>query len=282
MSRTFTVTALIIACVFLACDSSSSSTEPTNAQHDVDTAHHADTPQHDADSHGPDTHEADTHEPDTHEPDTHEPDTHEPEACDAPMATCPEEFDQIFPGSPCVEGLVCEGPSDEFVALREAQCVDNAWEISVECLEMGGPCYIPPPAEPCMGVFEGQAPDASVALGPMGAGPFVPFEAGDMVNLVWGPQGSPMLEFRMQVDGHESENCYLHEVSAELSTGETAQGGGSVRARCGSTLTMYLIVPDTTIACDPSVFQLRLELMVQGIGTVSYELEITGGGAFWC
>ena len=108
-----------------------------------------------------------------------------------------------------------------------------------------------------MGVFDGQSPDASVALGPMEAGPFVPFEAGDMVNLVWGPQGSPMLEFRMQVDGHESENCYLHEVSAELSTGETAQGGGSVRARCGSTLglrplpaTMSMAAAETEAPAD--------------------------------
>ena len=91
-----------------------------------------------------------------------------------------------------------------------------------------------------------------------------------------------MLEFRMEIEGNDDVACYLHEVTVELSTDETAEGSGTVVARCGKTLTMYVILPVDAIGCDESVFGLHLEIMVQGIGTVGYDLQLMGGGAVWC
>ena len=98
------------------------------------------------------------------------------------------------------------------------------------------------------------------------------------VNLSWGGQGSPMLEFRLKIDDLEAPECLTYTLSATLSVGTEAEASGTVKTRCGESLLMYMIFPLETIDCDPSTFGVQLEVNIIGFGKKSYDLTFQGGG----
>ena len=98
----------------------------------------------------------------------------------------------------------------------------------------------------------------------------------------WGGEGSPMLEFRLKLDGIEAIECVSYQMTAELSAGTNAETAGTVKLRCGESLGMYLILPMEFIDCDESLFDLHIAIMVEGFGTRTYDVQFQGGGSFWC
>ena len=205
-----------------------------------------------------------------------------PPGCDEPMSSCPDDHLTIHPGAPCTEGLVCAyNPEGDGSLLWNATCDTGTWNVSVQCDWDGGPCYIPPASEACLEPFDGQLVDGALAMGPVVEGEaFTPFVDGQQVALSWGGQGSPMLLFQLQIDGAEPlPDCYSFNVKALTSAGTESEGAGTFRARCGETLTMYVVLPQSPFDCDQGLFEVTLEVTVPGVGTVSHDLVFQGGDA---
>jgi len=203
-----------------------------------------------------------------------------PMACNAPMTSCPENQQGLFVGGPC-EGdeLLCSYEIAAEMEYWHFTCVDGRWAMQPECLSIGGVCGIPAPSEACLGPYDGAALSAGFDIGTANLqDAFSPFAPGQEVPLVWGGQGSPMLEFRLEVDDLEAPECLSYQMTAELSAGTSAEASGTVRMRCGKSLTMYIILPLEIIDCDPSLFDLKLTLTIPGLGERVYDLTFQGGG----
>jgi hypothetical protein len=204
-----------------------------------------------------------------------------PTGCNAPMTSCPDNQLGLFVGGPCEGGdLLCSYEISADWEYWHFTCVDGRWEMEPECLGDGGPCGISPPSEACLGPYDGDSLGAGFDLGPVSLqDAFSPFEAGQEVSLTWGGQGSPMLEFRLEVADVEAPECLSYQMTAELSAGTNAQAAGTVRLRCGKSLAMYIILPLEIIDCDTSLFDLHLTLTIPGLGERVYDLTFRGGDA---
>ncbi|MGB0590698.1 MAG: WD40/YVTN/BNR-like repeat-containing protein [Myxococcota bacterium] len=203
-----------------------------------------------------------------------------PAACDAPMLSCPDNQLGLFVGGPCEgDDLLCSYEIAADMEYWHFTCVDGRWSMSPECLSIGGACGIPAPSEACLGPYDGDSLGVGFELGPANLqSAFTPFTSGEEVTLAWGGQGSPMLEFRLEVDDLEAPECLSYQMTAELSAGTNAQASGTVRMRCGKSLAMYIILPLEIIDCDPSLFDLQLTVTIPGLGERVYDLTFQGGG----
>ncbi len=62
----------------------------------------------------------------------------------------------------------------------------------------------------------------AIELGPAGDGPFVPFQDGDRVSLVFGSQGGTMIGVRLQARGADVPACMQQHTRAETAAGVTS------------------------------------------------------------
>lgn len=179
--------------------------------------------------------------------------------------SCPAR--RPHPGAPCQGALTCAYP--EGSALWGATCVDEAWSLNATCTEqsIGGVCFLPSEAETCTDPFLG-AGEGTVEAGVSShQGAFRPFEEGELLEVEFGGQGSPMLWYRVQVDGPQPPPCAR--VTATMESPEFYEPGSVVRdvvLRCGASLDMFTIVPfgDCTGSTEPVEVTLTVE--VEGIG----------------
>ena len=223
----------------------------------------------------PDAAAADTPPVDT--PDVEGVDSRQPVVvCATTDTACPEA--PPHSGQLCEGALSCEYLDENQIDLWTYSCVGGHWHGEVECRALGG-CAAPPLSETCKPHFEGTVDGASVEVGPQEIGqPFRPFEAGEQVELIWGPQGSPMLEYRLRLNGANELECVALRSSLTLA-GETVELANlRVRVRCGETLRVFAIVP-FDVGCVEEMFDLDLNLSLDGVGTTSARLKFMGGGS---
>jgi len=141
---------------------------------------------------------------------------------------------------------------------------------------------VPPLFEECAPSFAGTLAGATVEIGPPSeTDPFRPFAADELVDVVWGGQGSPMLAFRLRIAGAEAPGCVL--TATTLSEPSTMEMGATDRGRvalhCGETLATFAIVPFAGVDCDARIFDVHLEVVVDGVGTGTADVTFMGGQA---
>src|SRR5690606_5706373 len=133
-------------------------------------------------------------------------------------------------------------------------------------------------AESCRPAFDGTLEGATVAIGPAGNGGFRPFEAGERVDLEWGPQGAPMFTFRVQVGGVDAPACVRVETTLSSEGTTSPMARSDVVLHCGQSLGMFVIVPFAGIDCDERIFEMDVDVSVQGVGAASASVQFMGGG----
>lgn len=87
----------------------------------------------------------------------------------------------------------------------------------------------------------------SFELGPGPNGPFVPLSNGDILDMVYGNQGSAMVQVRLRVTGPDVPGCLRQETRVTNAEGETTSfvGGTLITyvERDGTTTTATMFLP---------------------------------------
>lgn len=202
-----------------------------------------------------------------------------PVSCGTPATICPGSIPHT--GAPCEGELSCPyAVGDVLNTIHTASCDTGTWTITTACdPALGGGCDVPPLAESCIDPFGGTLANASVAVGPRGDGAFTPYVDGSQIDLVWGGQGSPMFEFRVELDGDGGDalTCANVKATIDIDGVPTVDASQPVVFRCGSTLGVFVIVPASPIDCDDKMFQLDITIEVQGVGSTSIQVLVQGG-----
>ena len=249
----------------------------------------------DADSADADSADADSADAGATEPDDTEPDDTEPEDTDSAgsdsgasetEAPCSEVADSCpvdgvpYPGGACVEGLQCDYGKDGDWGIDHFTCVDGYWDYELECLVDG--CVVMPPfGEVCSEPVTEEIPGVVLELGPGTPGkPFTPFAAGELVPVLWGPQGLPMISVRVRATGAESVPCATVTLSTEVAGGE-ALFTQNLALHCGASLATLLVLPGGGLDCPGETIEFDLRLEIAGLGEVTAPLTVESGGSPW-
>jgi hypothetical protein len=96
--------------------------------------------------------------------------------------------------------------------------------------------------------------------------------------LIYGSQGSPMLAYRVRIAGVDVPDC-LH-VDATVSVNSTVAPPATSRVtmHCEESLAVYAVLPYDDALCNPGSFDVGITVDVQGVGTASATLKVTGPG----
>jgi len=198
--------------------------------------------------------------------------------CAVPDTVCPPEHPQ--PGGPCsVEGE-CPYDAEEPDARWLYRCVDDAWEASYDC-PAPGCSAVPPLAELCLDPFGDTLAGATVEIGPASVTePFRPFQAGDSVDAVWGPQGGAMIPYRVRITAPSAvPECVGVTATLEVD-GDVGEAFVSRLAlHCGTSLAVFAVFPfpERLCAIDEAIAT-TLRVEVAGIGEASAVVEFTSQG----
>lgn len=123
--------------------------------------------------------------------------------------------------------------------------------------------------------FMGTSSGGSVEVGPVGTGPFRPFESGERIRPDFGGQGATMLFYRVRIGGAELPTCVSVTATVALDGMAAPPGTIPVKLRCGQSLRVFSIFPDNP--CEFRDYTVRLDLSVEGVGSTSVELVLEGG-----
>jgi len=149
-------------------------------------------------------------------------------------------------------------------------CVSGAWQGESLC-PPGGAC-VPPLAESCSSPVRDHGAGV-VEIGPVEAGAFRPFAMGEEVAVIYGGQGSPMIEYRVRT---ESDAPECTELVSTLRTPVTTDvlDRLRLRTRCGRSLGIFTILPQTDPCPEPGLVDVELEVELTGIGSTTVNLRI--------
>jgi hypothetical protein len=197
-----------------------------------------------------------------------------PERCDTDTA-CP--YAAPVWGGGCEGILTCRfgsmcGPTSEDVY----ECVGGTWTLTMPAPCAGAP---PPLAESCRTPSTAPIPGARLWLSADSAGA-PELSNGDLVDIAFGAQGLAMIPYRVHVEADAPPTCAR--VTATL-TLETVAGTAvvhDVRLRCGDSLRIQDILPGA-LPCEEREYAVGLDVMVEGVGSVSLDLRAMGGGCMF-
>jgi len=184
--------------------------------------------------------------------------------CGPVATTCPTTAP--YAGAPCAGALDC--PYMDSLATWQYTCVGGQWqETLVECTSFGG--CVPALGERCTTVFTGTLSGATVEIGPS-SGPFRPFADCEVLPLVWGGQGAPMMSLRIRVTGVEAPECIM--------TAITLTSGATIRDRtvfrCGETLPLLVVVPFDLCTPEAALIPVDIRVELEGIGSVTAHVSV--------
>ena len=184
-------------------------------------------------------------------------------ACTVPDRVCPP--DQPYATAACDLTDECTYPDPGGMFTWTYRCIDGMWAGESDCMPApGGSCPVGPLAEACRPPFSGVVTGATVTVGPS-SGPFRAFDDAERVELIRGGQGASMLAFRVRVEGAGIPACVRTETT--LTVDGTPMGPAmmqSLELHCGSSLTVFVIVPEL---CDDMVHTLGVTVGIPGVGT---------------
>ena len=190
------------------------------------------------------------------------------------QSSCPASIPH--PSGRCVDALSCEYQEGEVTWTYT--CEQGRWTANGNCGVLG--CApVPPLAERCTNPQSDGLSASRIQIGPTTLSEsFRTFQSNEKVELVWGPQGSPMLEYRIQLSGDNLEQVNCIDFEARLTTdGEMdSRLKTGLRVRCGDTLRIFSIV-ESQVICENREVELELEVEIKGVGTSSASLIVQGG-----
>lgn len=195
-----------------------------------------------------------------------------PEVCTIPDTTCP--VDLPLAGAACDTAEACTYPDPGGTWMWTYHCADLAWAGTSDCVPApGGSCPVGPLAESCRAPFAGTLSGATIEIGGPGTGPFHPLLPGELVTLITGGQGAPMLGFRVRVSGASVPICVSATISLTIDGRPPSTEERSLTLHCGTTLPAFQIVADP---CDGAMHTLDVHVDVAGIGTTHVAVEYLG------
>ena len=192
---------------------------------------------------------------------------------------CPEK--EPYFGARCVNDLECaygEAPNITWTYT----CKNERWEAEANCHGLLGCTPVPPLAERCEAPFQETIVDGQIKLGPSFADEsFRAYQDQEMVELVWGLQGSPMLEYRIQMSGEDIElvSCFGYTARLKVDGVWEAESKAPLTVRCGQSLRIYSIIESQAV-CDQRVIDVEIEIEIEGVGTSSAAVKFEGGNCF--
>jgi len=191
-------------------------------------------------------------------------------SCGEPDTSCPASLPH--PGAPCATGLACEFPAMNGTWMYA--CPAGRWEATSTCTAPpGGTCPIPPLAETCDSPFAGTLEGGTIEVGPAGSDAFRPYTDGEMVSLVYGGQGSPMIHYRVRVNGVDAPGCVRAVTTLTAPVVEPVSEPRTLRLRCGESLGIFTIVTGGT-SCPDAPVDTQLEVEITGVGTATADITV--------
>lgn len=179
-------------------------------------------------------------------------------------STCPASMPHS--GAPCRDGLTCEYPDPNGMWMYG--CPAGRWQATSTCTSLGGGCPIPPFAETCDMPVTDTLMGAVVEIGPAGSGPFRPFMDREMISIIFGGQGSPMIEYRIRITRVDAPDCVRAITTIDATLVEPVSEPRTINLRCGESLGILTIVP-TAVMCPDTPVETVLTANVTGIGSAS-------------
>jgi hypothetical protein len=152
------------------------------------------------------------------------------------------------------------------------ECVGGTWTLTMPGLCAGAP---PPLAESCRSPETATVPGARLWLSRDAAGA-PELVDGDLVEIVFGSQGLAMIPYRIHVDAETPPRCAHITVTLGMEGMAGTPVTHDVRLRCGGSLRIQDILAE--LPCEEREYAIRLEVTVEGVGSVSLELRAMGGG----
>lgn len=176
-----------------------------------------------------------------------------PDRCIDPDLVCPE----LVPPP----GLECEGELGCTYTNYETRCVDGTWRLTNRlCTSCPWPV-----AEGCSDPSTAALPGATLSIGPPDeARAFAPDE---VVDAVWGPQGSPMVAYALRIEGAEPPSCVSYD--GEIDDGLVRRiGPRAIRFHClgpegGTTRTIFTEMAPWP--CEPREYPVTLTVRLAGV-----------------
>jgi hypothetical protein len=206
--------------------------------------------------------------------------------CAARDTVCPETRPHL--GALCAGDLACTFTDDE--GTWEYGCHGGLWRIddAYDCASRGG--CVPELTESCDAPFSGVLEGATIEVGPpSGTEAFRPFAPDDQVSLLWGSQGSPMIEVRIRVTGvdvADLPDCVFARFTLTGPNGDGEPTVDRMALHCGESLSLLAIVPDTglDLGCmeAPGTLPLDVTVEIQGVGQTTVPVTVAYGEYEYC
>jgi len=192
--------------------------------------------------------------------------------CTTVDTTCPDE--PPAQAAPCEDGLSCEYTvGGEGGDQWRYDCPDGLWIAANLFCSHDGIC-VPPLLQRCRDPFSGTIGGVTVTLAPW-TGPVRPFDAGEVVPLVWGPQGGAMIPFRIELAGDGAPACVSATVDVTVDGTPGPSATLPVALRCGLSQPVLLLLPVDCGGAPEHTLDLRA--VIEGIGEATANVTLTGG-----
>jgi len=178
-----------------------------------------------------------------------------------PLMACPEREP---PGdTPCSGTFSCDYVGRDDLTRHVYSCSDRAPALAITCLN--GTPFVSPAGAVCTADIT-PIPGATVGIRTP-RDELRPFADGEMVPVVWGPQGLPMIEYRLVVDGADAPACILSTVTMTAPGASGDPESIQIDFRCRQSMVIQQIIPFD--CAMPGPFDIQLEVSVPGFGTAS-------------
>jgi len=194
-----------------------------------------------------------------------------PLACGEPETSCPT--DRPYEGGACNLTGSCAYVIESGIHEWTFECTGGTWSGSATVCAPGAGC-VPPLAESCDAPVRDHGV-GTVQIGPVTAGPFVPFADGDEASIVFGGQGSPMLQFRVRTST-DAPSCVELISTLRTTVAEDVIDRARLRLHCGASLGIFTILPIAVDCATPGPVDVELQVDITGIGSTTATLSVPG------
>ncbi len=192
--------------------------------------------------------------------------------CTVVDQNCPDI--RPYAGGLCEGELTCSYPEESMTTWTFTCSEQGEWIGDCESNAPDG-CSGIPLSKTCENPFDGNREDTAVEIGPVSiTEPFRTFTNDEMIDVVWGGQGLPMLAYRIRLVGGDDLGCISVNTTLEIGGNVIQSGAIPSTLRCGQTPTVYTIL-DGDI-CDDRIYDLEVEVVIDGIGTATSSLTFQG------
>ena len=197
--------------------------------------------------------------------------------CAEPDRVCPVE-EPVATGA-CDLAESCDYPDEGGDYTWTYMCTGGQWSGESDCRSppIGTSCPAPRSQESCREPIAYAGSGVTIEIGPGGIGPFRPFEPDEIVPVVYGPQGAPMVSTRVRVRGAEDVSaCIAVETWTRIDDFESRPSARSMVLHCGITRTMWRTILERCDGIHTLAFSLRIPGVAEATVPLRFETEPCG------